>query len=68
MPIIIGDEGRAMRIADALRQEGLFISAIRYPTVAKGSARLRVAIMATHTEAELIAAAKKIVAVMENSY
>ena len=57
VPIIIGDEGRAMRIAQQLYEEGIYLTAIRYPTVAKGSARLRAAIMATHTEEGLVAAA-----------
>ena len=60
VPIIIGDEGRAMKVAQTLYDEGIFLTAIRYPTVAKGTARLRAAIMATHTEDELRRAAKKI--------
>jgi len=62
VPIVIGDERRAMEAAKRLYDEGIFLSAIRYPTVAKGSARLRVALMATHTEAELCKAAAKIAA------
>ena len=62
VPIIVGDERRALRAAKQLYDEGIFLSAIRYPTVAKGSARLRAAIMATHTEDELRAAAAKIAA------
>ena len=60
VPIIIGDEGEALRISSKLFDEGIYISAIRYPTVAKGQARLRVAIMATHTEEDLKLAAQKI--------
>ena len=60
VPIIIGDEGHTVRLANRLKADGIYLSAIRYPTVAKGSARLRAAIMATHTEDELIWAAKKI--------
>ena len=36
-----------------LQKEGLLIPAIRYPTVAKGAARLRASLMATHTHDEL---------------
>ncbi len=53
IPIVIGDEGRALAVAQQLYEAGILIPAIRYPTVAKGSARLRVSLMATHTEAEL---------------
>ena len=60
VPIIIGDEGKAMAIASNLFNEGIYISAIRYPTVAKGQARLRTALMATHTEQDLTIAAEKI--------
>ena len=60
VPIIVGDERRALQAAKQLYDEGIFLSAIRYPTVAKGSARLRAAMMATHTEDELRAAARKI--------
>ena len=60
VPIIIGDEGAALKAAQALYDDGIFLTAIRYPTVARGTARLRAAIMATHTEAELTAAAQKI--------
>ena len=49
-----------MAVAQRLYEEGIFLSAIRYPTVARGSARLRAALMATHTGAALMAAAAKI--------
>nr|MBO6295699.1 aminotransferase class I/II-fold pyridoxal phosphate-dependent enzyme [Schwartzia sp. (in: firmicutes)] len=64
VPIVIGDERRATEAAKRLYDEGIFLSAIRYPTVAKGSARLRAAIMATHTKSELREAAAKIAAVV----
>ena len=41
IPIIIGDEPEAVAAAAALREQGIFIPAIRYPTVARGAARLR---------------------------
>ena len=64
VPIIVGDEGKAMAIASRLFDEGIYISAIRYPTVAKGQARLRAALMATHTEQDLSEAAQKIALAM----
>lgn len=53
MPIPIGDESRAVETADALRKRGIFIPAIRYPTVGRGQARLRLTVTAAHTEKEL---------------
>ncbi|MEI2297245.1 8-amino-7-oxononanoate synthase [Ensifer sp. MJa1] len=44
LPVLIGDNGRAVRIAAHMRQEGFDIRAIRPPTVPEGTARLRIAI------------------------
>ena len=66
VPIPIGDEASATAVAETLFRQGIFINAIRYPTVAKGSARLRAAIMATHTPEELRTAAQTIAAVLRN--
>ena len=60
IPIIIGSEDKALKISSKLFDEGIYISAIRYPTVAKGEARLRAAIMSTHSEEDLKTAAQKI--------
>ena len=60
IPIVIGDEAKAMQISATLQEHGILIPAIRYPTVAKGSARLRASLMATHTHEELKLAAKNI--------
>ena len=57
VPIVIGDEARALKISAALQDAGILIPAIRYPTVAKGQARLRASLMATHTHEQLQAAA-----------
>jgi len=46
-PWIVGDEQAAIDLASALQTEGFFVPAIRYPTVAKGSARLRLRITVT---------------------
>jgi 7-keto-8-aminopelargonate synthetase-like enzyme len=42
-----------MRLAAALRERGLFIPAIRYPTVPRGTARLRLTLSADHTGRDL---------------
>ena len=56
VPIHVGDERKVVSMSDALRERGFLIPAIRYPTVARGEARLRVAIRSDHTESDLISA------------
>ena len=67
IPIIIGDEAKALRISETLQNEGVLIPAIRYPTVAKGQARLRASLMATHTHEELALATKEIAEVLSKT-
>ncbi len=66
VPLIVGEESLAVKIAKDLERQGILVSAIRYPTVAKGAARLRVALAATHTEEELKRAAAHIAACIES--
>ena len=54
-PLIVGEERTALSLAQALRKEGLLVPAIRFPTVAKGAARLRVTVTAVHEEAQILA-------------
>src|SRR5437867_2018222 len=49
-PWIVGDEQATLDLASALQSEGFLVPAIRYPTVAKGSARLRITVTAAHQE------------------
>jgi len=49
IPILIGGETKAVEAATKLRGKNIFIPAIRYPTVARGRARLRVTLTAAHT-------------------
>jgi 7-keto-8-aminopelargonate synthetase-like enzyme len=53
IPILIGEESKAVAAAAALREQGIFIPAIRYPTVARRQARLRLTLSAVHTHADL---------------
>jgi 8-amino-7-oxononanoate synthase len=53
IPILLGEESKAVEAASALRALGIFIPAIRYPTVARGQARLRLTLSAAHTHADL---------------
>jgi 8-amino-7-oxononanoate synthase len=52
-PLLIGDNDEAMQAAAALYTQGLWVPAIRPPTVPAGTARLRVTLSATHTAAEV---------------
>lgn len=65
VPIIIGDEAKALAASAALQERGILIPAIRYPTVAKGQARLRASIMATHTHEDLQKAANAIAEILK---
>ena len=53
IPWLVGEEHRALDLAEALQREGLFVPAIRYPTVAKGAARLRITISAAHSALQI---------------
>ena len=48
LPLIIGDEREALALAECLREAGVWVPAVRYPTVARGAARLRVTVSAAH--------------------
>jgi 8-amino-7-oxononanoate synthase len=47
-PLICGESADALRLAAALRERGFLIPAIRYPTVARNAARLRITLSAAH--------------------
>ncbi len=52
-PLVIGEASRAMAMSEALLEKGILVSAIRPPTVAEGSSRLRITLSASHSEAEI---------------
>ncbi|WPG40536.1 8-amino-7-oxononanoate synthase [Variovorax sp. EBFNA2] len=52
-PLIVGDNARAMQTMERLDAHGLRVGAIRPPTVPAGTARLRIALSASHTEADV---------------
>jgi len=52
-PILIGDNAETMRAGAALYEQGLWVGAIRPPTVAPGTARLRVTLSAAHNSMEV---------------
>src|SRR5581483_5117816 len=53
LPVLVGDSETALDLALALRERGVWAPAIRPPAVPRGTARVRVTLMATHTEAHL---------------
>jgi 7-keto-8-aminopelargonate synthetase-like enzyme len=56
-PLMLGDEQAALDLSRSLQAEGFLVPAIRYPTVAKGAARLRITVTAAHDEAQVRALA-----------
>ena len=53
IPLIIGDESAAMRASESLLERGYLVPAIRFPTVARGTARLRLTLSAAHETAQI---------------
>lgn len=55
VPVVVGGEDEAVAASAALRERGLLVPAIRPPTVAPGTSRLRVALSAAHTDDQVTA-------------
>jgi len=53
MPLVLGDEARAVECSRQLFERGFFAPAIRYPTVPRGAARLRLTVTASHTAEQI---------------
>ena len=58
IPIIIGTELETLEVSKKLLEAGILAPAIRYPTVSRGSARIRVTISANHSENDIAYLAK----------
>ena len=52
-PVIVGDAALAMTLSDRLFERGVFAQGIGFPTVARGRARVRTIVTATHTREQL---------------
>ncbi len=64
VPVILGDNRRAVAVAEGLAQRGFDVRAARPPTVAPGTARLRISVHADRTEGEIDALAAALLAVL----
>jgi len=53
VPVIVGDEREAMQLMERLAADGFLVVAIRPPTVAVGTSRLRIAVSAGHTDDDI---------------
>jgi len=53
VPVLVGDPARTLRLAERLLKAGLFVPAIRPPTVPAGTARLRITVTAEHAEEQI---------------
>jgi 8-amino-7-oxononanoate synthase len=53
LPLMVGGESQAVALAAALRERGVFIPAVRFPTVARGAARLRLTLTAAHKDGDI---------------
>lgn len=66
IPIMVGPSDKAVNFNKNLLKEGIYIPAIRPPSVPEGTSRLRVSLMATHTKQELEEALMKIKSIGKN--
>jgi 8-amino-7-oxononanoate synthase len=53
LPFVLGTDARALAVSSGLAERGVFVPAIRPPTVPAGTARLRITLSAAHAEADL---------------
>jgi 8-amino-7-oxononanoate synthase len=61
LPVMLGDAARTVAAMRALLERGVYVAAIRPPTVPAGTSRLRFSVMATHTPEQLERAADALV-------
>jgi 8-amino-7-oxononanoate synthase len=67
LPVLLGEAERAVAVGTRLLEEGVYVAAIRPPTVPKGTSRLRVSLMATHSEGDIATATRAIISAVRNT-
>lgn len=65
VPVMLGDAALAGRMADAMLEQGVYVTAFSYPVVPQGKARIRVQLSAAHTAEDVEAAVRAFVAARE---
>ncbi|UFU02715.1 glycine C-acetyltransferase [Ruania suaedae] len=65
VPVMFGDAALAARIADAMLERGVYVTAFSYPVVPRGKARIRVQLSAAHSSADVEACVAAFVAARE---
>ena len=63
-PLIIGDAQQTLQVAEELKAAGIWVGAIRPPTVPVGSARLRITLTAAHSAEDIAACAAQLAQVL----
>jgi len=69
IPVMIGAENKALKVAEQLLDRGIFIPAVRFPAVSRGQARLRLTVSAAHTSeqiAQLLGALQAVLGIAES--
>lgn len=64
IPVVAGDEKRTLALTEALREQGIYVVAIRPPTVPDGKCRLRISLKASHTRGDIT----RLITAFENWY
>ena len=67
VPVVLGDNSLALRVASLLEEDGIYCTAIREPSVPRGTARVRFSLSAVHSAETLRWAASRIVARVEEA-
>ena len=67
VPVVLGSEERAVAASSALLERGLLVPAIRPPTVAPGTSRLRITLSAAHTDAQVDALVEALLSLMSRA-
>ncbi len=63
IPVMLGDARKAVDMADAMMEEGVYVTAFSYPVVPRGEARIRTQMCATHTDDQIDRAVEAFVTV-----